>query len=158
MITSRAQQKVAGMVYAAKNTPRAFNELVASGADPGQIPPWFMRPGEDPPSKTPPKTPITTTKSPTPPLETSDTLGRTQEIPPPREEGQEVPLGTRRTLGEGGTALNPDDPPEGRAPASVTYTMALAREMHASRQWESYAPRTVATSKPLCSRTDLLAS
>jgi len=43
-----SRQKVAGMVYAAKNTERAFNELIAHGASPGQMPPWIMRPGQGP--------------------------------------------------------------------------------------------------------------
>lgn len=108
-----SQQKVAGMVYASKNTPRAFNELVAYGANLGQIPPWIMRPGQEGAPTSPPETPITVPLTPTSPPITEVDLGRTQETPPPGTGGQEVPLDPRRAPEVGGTALNSVVPPRG---------------------------------------------
>ncbi len=55
-----SQQNVAGMVYATKNTARAYNELVEAGTALGQIPPWFMRPSGDNAVTTSPLTPPST--------------------------------------------------------------------------------------------------
>lgn len=38
------QHKIASMIASARRSPRAFDELTASGAHPGQIPPWINRP------------------------------------------------------------------------------------------------------------------
>lgn len=39
-----SQQKIAAMMYSTRNTPRAYNQLIAAGAQPGQIAPWIKRP------------------------------------------------------------------------------------------------------------------
>ncbi len=95
---STSQQKVAGRVYAARHTPRAFNDLVASGADPGQIPPWFMRPDGEDAVTTSPETPPSTLLTPPATPETEVNLVKTQELPTHGEEGY-------RALEEGGRAL-----------------------------------------------------
>ncbi len=81
-----AQQKVAAIVYSAKHRPRAYTELSANGASPGQIPPWFMRPSGEGAVTTPPET------------------------PPPGGMGQVGPPGPRRAPAMGGIALDLDAP------------------------------------------------
>ena len=108
-----SQQKVASMMASARRSPRAYGELIASGAHDGQIPPWIMRPGDPGDDTTTPPTPPSTPEPPTSTLETTIPPGRTQETPPPRVVDPEALPGTRRTGGEGGIAVDLDDPSRG---------------------------------------------
>ena len=90
-----SHQKVAGMVHAAKNTYRAYHDLIAAGAAPGQIAPWIMRPGTEGTKK---KTEVSATSPPEVP--TSHEV----EVPSPlKNEGTLIkppgtpPLGDRVT-------------------------------------------------------------
>lgn len=93
-----SQQKIAAMVYSARNTPRAYLALVEAGAAPGQIPPWITRP--TPPGARPVispvaplETPETPPEQPMPPAEPVETL--------PLEPESQIPPGTLRAPGEG---------------------------------------------------------
>ena len=105
-----SQQKVAGMVYSAKSRPRAYTELIANGASPGQIPPWFMRPGgEDAVITAPEERPSASLPPPSTPSTEVD-LGNPEEIPPPGGMGQVGLQGPRIAGAEGGIALDLDAP------------------------------------------------
>ena len=67
-------------VRAAKNTPRAYNELVAIKTAPGQIPPWVMRPDDEGTKKTGEGTLTSKPKVPT-----------SHEVEVPSEPKDEVP-------------------------------------------------------------------
>ena len=132
---SVSQQRIAAMIRSAATSPRAYGELTAAGAKPGQIPLRIMRP--DAPSDAHPVEP------PVPPVETATPVGKTGEpvltttVPPVNPPDTPLDPGETPPQGEGSQKT-----PLGATVAPVTATLPVntGEDRFTPSQWSNIAP------------------